>query len=122
VVANGTGTAGTTNVTNIAVTCTTNPPRFLYVANRGSNDVSGYTIDPVAGALTAIAGSPFAAGGNPVAIAVDPTGAYVFVVNQLSATVSRGHRVVVDLGPGDQENLGFNAPHGTAHYRSALTT
>src|SRR6202011_3965439 len=28
-----------------------------------------------------------------------------------------GHRVVVDLRPGDQENLGFHAPHGTAHYR-----
>src|SRR5580704_4658722 len=27
-----------------------------------------------------------------------------------------GHRVVVDLRPGDQENLGFYAPHGTAHY------
>ena len=46
VVANGMGTTGATNVTNIAVTCTTNPPRFLYVANRGSGDVSGYTIDP----------------------------------------------------------------------------
>jgi hypothetical protein len=30
VVVNGTGTAGTSNVTNIAVTCTTNPPRFAY--------------------------------------------------------------------------------------------
>src|SRR5580692_2439292 len=88
VVANGMGTTGTGDVTNIAVTCTTNPPRFLYVVNRGSGDVSGYTIDPAAGALTPIAGSPFSAGGNPVAIAVDPTGAYAYVVNQLSASVS----------------------------------
>src|SRR2546429_190002 len=29
-----------------------------------------------------------------------------------------GHRLVVDLRPGDQENLGFDAPHGTAHYRA----
>ena len=31
-----------------------------------------------------------------------------------------GHRLVVDLGPGDQENLGFHAPHAwhtTAAYR-----
>jgi 6-phosphogluconolactonase len=88
VVANGAGTSGTSNVTNIAVTCTINPPRFLYVANRGSGDVSAYTIDAASGNLTPIAGSPFAAGGNPVAIVVDPTGAYVYVVNQLSANVS----------------------------------
>jgi 6-phosphogluconolactonase len=88
VVANGMGTTGTGNVTNITVSCTTNPPRFLYVANRGSGNVSGYTIDPAAGGLTAIAGSPFQAGGNPVAIAVDPTGSYAYVVNQLSANIS----------------------------------
>src|SRR5580693_2780484 len=88
VVANGSGTTGTSDVTNITVTCTTNPPRFLYVVNRGSGNVSGYTIDLTDGSLTEIAGSPFAAGGNPVAIAVDPTGAYVYVVNQLSANVS----------------------------------
>ena len=87
-IANGMGTTGTGDVTNIAVTCTTNPPRFLYVANRGSGDVSGYTIDPASGNLTAIAGSPFAAGGNPVAIAVDPTGAFAYVVNQLSVNLS----------------------------------
>src|SRR4029077_4590159 len=31
------------------------------------------------------------------------------------------HRVVVDLRPGDQENLGLYAPHGTAHYRGPPT-
>src|SRR6516225_3572994 len=31
------------------------------------------------------------------------------------------HRLVVDLGPGDQENLGLHAPHVTAPYRSATT-
>src|ERR1700677_5043652 len=88
VVANGMGTTGTGDVTNIAASCTTNPPRFLYVANRGSGDVSGYTIDPASGSLTPIPGSLFASGSNPVAIAVDPTGAYVYVVNQLSANIS----------------------------------
>src|ERR1700722_8124540 len=87
-VANGMGTTGSVDVTNITVVCTTNPPRFLYVANRGSGNVSGYTIDPASGNLTAITGSPFAAGGNPVAVAVDPTGAYAYVVNQLSANIS----------------------------------
>src|SRR5450432_1342196 len=69
VVMNGTGTTGNSDVTNIAVTCTINPPRFLYVANRGSGDVSAYSIDATSGALAPIPGSPFTTGGAPVAIA-----------------------------------------------------
>jgi 6-phosphogluconolactonase len=88
IVANGTGTTGTVDVTNIVVTCTTNPPRFAYVANRGSNNVSAYSVDASTGALTAIAGSPFAAGTLPVAVAVDQTGHFAYVVNQMDATIS----------------------------------
>ena len=90
VVANGTGTTGGlgSSVTNITVTCTTNPPRFVYVANRGSNNVSAYTVDAGNGTLAPIAGSPFAAGNLPVAIAVDPTGTYAYVANQMDATIS----------------------------------
>ena len=88
VVVNGSGTAGTTDITNITVTCTTNPPRFAYVVNRGSNSISGYTVDPAAGTLAVIAGSPFAAGKLPVAMAVDQTGHFAYVVNQMDATLS----------------------------------
>jgi DNA-binding beta-propeller fold protein YncE len=93
VVANGTGTAtgsvgSASNVTNITVTCTTNPPRFVYIANRGSNNLSAYTVDATTGGLAAIAGSPFATGYLPVAIAVDPTGTYAYVANQADATIS----------------------------------
>lgn len=88
VVTNGTGTAGTTAVTNIEITCTTNPPRFAYVVNRGSNNISAYTLDVTTGALALIAGSPFAAGKLPVAIAVDPTGKYAYVVNKGDSTIS----------------------------------
>ena len=45
-VANGMGTSGTGNVTNIAVSCTINPPRFLYVVNRGSGDVPAMSSTP----------------------------------------------------------------------------
>lgn len=88
VVANGSGPGGTAGVDNIAITCTTNPPRFAYVANSGSGNISGFTVDSTTGALAAIAGSPFSAGGDPVAIAVDPTGSYAYVANQADATVS----------------------------------
>jgi 6-phosphogluconolactonase len=87
-VANGTGTIGTAAVTNIVVTCTTNPPRFAYVVNRGSNNVSAYSVEASTGALTAIAGSPFAVGTLPVAIAVDQTGHFAYVANQTDSTLS----------------------------------
>jgi hypothetical protein len=44
--------------------------KFAYVTNVNDNNVSGYTIDPSTGALTAIAGSPFAAGGGPFSVAI----------------------------------------------------
>ena len=70
--ANGTGTtSGNSNVTNITVTCTTNPPRFVYVTNGGSNNISAHSVDATSGALAPIAGSPFAAGNLPVAIYVN---------------------------------------------------
>ena len=45
VVANGAGSTGNSDVTNIAVTCTTNAPRFLYVANRGAGNADGRACD-----------------------------------------------------------------------------
>jgi 6-phosphogluconolactonase len=88
IVTNGTATAGTSDVTKIAVTCTTNPPRFAYVANRGAKNVSAYSVDATTGALTAIAGSPFSAGKLPVAIVIHPTGSYAYVATQMDATIS----------------------------------
>jgi 6-phosphogluconolactonase len=38
--------------------------------------------------LTALSGSPFAAGGEPSAVAVDPTGSFLYVVNESSGNVS----------------------------------
>ena len=46
--------------------------QFAYVANGGGNNVSGYTINPTTGALTAIGGSPFPAGNFPSSVAVTP--------------------------------------------------
>ena len=54
-------------------------PRFAYVANAGSNDVSMYTINATTGALTAIAPATIAAGRFPNAVAVDPSGRFAYV-------------------------------------------
>ncbi len=63
-------------------------PKFAYVANRNSANVSAYTINATTGALAPVAGSPFAAGTNPVGVAVDPTGKFAYVGNYSSNNVS----------------------------------
>jgi len=58
------------------------------VANQGANDISAFFIDAASGALTSIGGSPFAAnGGAPMAVAVDPSGTFLYVVNNTSNNV-----------------------------------
>ena len=56
-------------------------PKFAYVTNGNSNDVSAYTINSATGALTAVTGSPFAAGTGPTSVAVDPWGRFLYVAN-----------------------------------------
>jgi 6-phosphogluconolactonase len=74
---------------------------FLYVANRDSENVSGFTIasggGQIAGTLTPIAGSPYATGLGPVAGAVDPSGQFLYVTDQNSNQVS-GYRIRAGTG------------------------
>jgi 6-phosphogluconolactonase len=62
--------------------------RFAYVANAGSNNVSGFTIDRTTGALTPMPGSPFPSGGAPESVVVDPSGRFAYVANGNSGNVS----------------------------------
>src|ERR1700687_514156 len=68
--------------------------QFVYVANRGRDDpsipseISGYSIDPMTGALTPVLCSPFRAGIHPYSVTVDPTGQFVYVANFNSNNVS----------------------------------
>jgi 6-phosphogluconolactonase (cycloisomerase 2 family) len=62
--------------------------RFLYVVNRGSNTVSGYTVDFNLGTLTPIAGSTFSTGTNPVYVAVGSNGQRLYVANRGSNSIS----------------------------------
>ena len=54
----------------------------LYVANSGSNDVSGYTINPSTGGLTVMVGAPFKDIPAPSAIALSPNGLFAYVANR----------------------------------------
>lgn len=63
--------------------------RFLYAANRNSNDVSAYRIDPKTGMLTAVPGQPFAVTGNvPNSVTVDRTGRFAYTANQADNTIT----------------------------------
>jgi 6-phosphogluconolactonase len=55
---------------------------YVYVANKGTNDISGFTLTPASGRLTTISGSPFSSGGQlPIALVNDNSKKYLAVVN-----------------------------------------
>ena len=55
---------------------------YVYVANKGSNNISGFLLTAGSGKLTAIAGSPFSSGGQlPLAMVNDNQKKYVAVIN-----------------------------------------
>ncbi|HEY4900659.1 MAG TPA: beta-propeller fold lactonase family protein [Terriglobales bacterium] len=60
--------------------------KFLYVGSQGGL-ISGYSIDPVSGALTQSGSSPYGAGRQVNFITVDASGKYLFSVDNLSNTV-----------------------------------
>jgi 6-phosphogluconolactonase len=72
--------------------------KFLYATNQGSNNVSAFVICPavigacggsqVDGSLAAMSGSPFSAGLAPIALAVEPSGNFLFVVDENSNELS----------------------------------
>jgi 6-phosphogluconolactonase len=53
---------------------------FLFAANQAPNGtISVYTIDSGKGTLHEVAGSPFPTGANPAALAITPSGKYLYV-------------------------------------------
>jgi 6-phosphogluconolactonase (cycloisomerase 2 family) len=61
---------------------------FLYVANSGSNNISAFTIDPMAGTLTAVTNSPFSAGLGPASLAVSIKGKFLYCADKQSNQIS----------------------------------
>jgi 6-phosphogluconolactonase len=62
---------------------------YVYVANKGSNNISAFTLTAASGKLTAVAGSPFSSGGQqPISMVNDNTKQYVAVINSVSSTAS----------------------------------
>jgi 6-phosphogluconolactonase (cycloisomerase 2 family) len=78
-VTNGAGTVAGAAVTNVAVACVTRTAKFLFVANPGSNTVTGYAINAATGQLTPVPNSPFATGARPEFVTAEPSGKFVYV-------------------------------------------
>jgi 6-phosphogluconolactonase len=55
---------------------------YVYVANKGSNNISAFSLTAASGKLTAISGSPFASGGQlPLAMVNDNSKSFLAVIN-----------------------------------------
>ncbi len=55
---------------------------YVYVANKGSNNISAFTLTAASGKLTAVAGSPFSSGGQlPIGMVNDNSKKYLAVIN-----------------------------------------
>jgi 6-phosphogluconolactonase len=55
---------------------------YVYVANKGSNNISAFTLTTASGKLTAVAGSPFSSGGlQPIGMVNDNSKQFVAVIN-----------------------------------------
>ena len=61
---------------------------FLYVANAGSNNISAFTIDPMAGTLTPVTNSPFSAGLGPTSLGVSIKGKFLYCADKQSNQIS----------------------------------
>lgn len=67
---------------------------YVYVANKGSNNISAFTLTAASGKLAAIAGSPFSSGGTgPIAMVNDNQKKYLAIINS-TATGSSGNNHV----------------------------
>lgn len=89
---------------SMGTSAVTYTPTHAYVANLSSNNVSGFSVDQVAGVLSSVTGSPFATGTGPFGIAADPLGKFVYVganngVSAYSVDSATGGLVAVPGSP-----------------------
>ncbi len=86
---------------------------LYYAPSSGNQDIiNGFSIDPITGALTALAGSPFPDNGSGIAaITFDPSGQYAFASNNGSQNVSV---FSVNLATGQLTAKGTPISAGTA--------
>jgi 6-phosphogluconolactonase (cycloisomerase 2 family) len=61
---------------------------FLYAADNGSNEISGFKVGQSTGVLSPTTTATFSAGTSPIWIAIPPEGGYVYVANFGEASIT----------------------------------
>src|SRR5262245_10187697 len=85
----GTGAAGGFFSANRATICS--GTKFIYVANSGSNDVSGFSVDPATGSLALVSPKPFPTGSvgiAGIALACTPDGRFLAAASSDSGDIT----------------------------------
>ncbi len=70
-------------------------PRFAYVTNHDSNDISAFEIDRTTGLMSPVAGSPFGTENGPTAAVVSPDAKHLYVASRDSSSLS-AYRIASD--------------------------
>jgi len=74
---------------------------FVYVANPGIAKVEAFSLNPSNGSLTPTPSSPFTAGAGLAAIAIDPTGRFLYTANTSDKTFGTVSAFTIDSSSGD---------------------
>ncbi|MGD0566844.1 MAG: beta-propeller fold lactonase family protein [Candidatus Sulfotelmatobacter sp.] len=82
---------------------------FLYVANAGSSNISVFMIDPNAGSLLQVAGSPFTLGLTPLNMQLTPSGSYLYVT---AASEPLGYIAVFSVNAGVLQLVSLTSSNG----------
>lgn len=92
---NSSGTTGSANVTNVAVSCASAVGKFAYTADYTHGLIYAYTINSSTGALTQVATYPD--GANPAAVSLAPNGKFAFSASNSGTEV---HAFTIDQTTG----------------------
>lgn len=82
-----TNPAGTISSADVTVTLACNAIEFAYLVNQAGNSITPLVINETTGAL-AVNGANIPTGSVPLALALDPTGRYVYALNSADNTIS----------------------------------
>ena len=85
-VSDASGTVANASITAPTIACTTQYARFANVPNSSDNTLSIYAVDAETGHLRARGYAT--TGTRPTAVAIDPSGSFVYVANQNAGTIS----------------------------------
>lgn len=118
-VANGSGTVGSSNVSNVNVTCSaSSSPEYVYVGTQGDHSISAFKVGSASGVLNAL-GIAVTTGTYPVTMTADPKALHLYVVNGNSNTDTLTSYAI----DGTTGGLGTGAtvPTGSDPYGVAVT-